>query len=161
MIELTMPNRYVGRIFDVVAPSELENGDIVALDGANADNEGAYDAKLPATADLGDVAYYIINQDEFSFTGLDLDSEFSVATGELAKAYPLVVNAEVNIPARKITGTATNGEFLVPADGDSQLTAAADLTGGTKVALKVVNANDTILEDGKRVESVLARVIQA
>lgn len=160
MIELTSPKRYTGRIFDVIHNAELENGDIVALDGANADNEGCYDAKLPATADLGDTRYLIINQDEFDPTGLKLDSEFRVPAGEPAKAYRLETDDTVKIPARKITGTATTGQYLVPADGDKQLTAAADLIDGTKTALIVVNDSDYILEDGGREDAVLARVIE-
>lgn len=161
MVEITMPNRYTGRLFDVIhGVDDMQNGEIVALDGMNADNFGCYDAKDPATADLDDTSYYMINQSESNPTGTEKVSAFTIKSGTPATAYPLVQDATVNIPARLITGTPANGGYLIPADGTRLLATASDLTDGTKLALEVVNASEFILEDGDRVASVLARVIQ-
>jgi len=158
MIELTSPSRVVGRIFDGVHTADLKNGAIVGLDTINAD--GTYDIKVPATADLGTESYYMVNTGEYDYTGNELVSEFTNKAGKPMALFPLVADVEVKLPADMITGTATTGEYLIPSDGDTLLNAAADLTGGTKLALVVVDDATFLRTDGYREDAVLARVIQ-
>lgn len=158
MIEYTGKQRYVGRIFSVMPNAALKNGAIVGLGTQNAD--GTFNAVDPVTADLADTSYYILNQDEYNYREGFKVGDWENEVGIPAKALPLVKDVTIKIPASMVSGTAVDEQFLIPADGTNLLTAAADLTGNTKLALRVLDDSAILKQDGSRVDAVKAIVIQ-
>jgi hypothetical protein len=55
-----------------------------------------------------------------------------------ARGYRLPVGAQYEITTDGFDGTAVKGQYLIPQAGSLRLVAAADLSGGTRFALKVV-----------------------
>jgi hypothetical protein len=153
--------RYVGGIENVVHDAALVNGNIVGL-GTKVSGEDQYNAVLPATASLAATEYLLVLQDPISYVAGADPEDYTIAIGTPFKAIHLEVGNKITLPVATLASAATVGEFLIPADGTAELTPAADLIGGTRLALEVL-AIDVVLKVGsyRETDGVLARVITA
>lgn len=132
----------VGNISNVVHDAVMQNGYIVNL-GVKAGDD-YYNVSVPATATLGTAEALLIFNDETMYLEGKTISDYSVPVGTLARAYHLSVGDQILFDATLLTGTPAKGKFLIPADGVMTLAVADDLTGATKLALKIVDAVTTI-----------------
>lgn len=127
---------YNGNIANVVHSAVMQNGFIVNLGTLN--SKEVYNVVVPATATLGSAeALLIFNDETIANDYTKTISDYSVAIGEKARAYHLTVGDEVVLPLSVLSGAATVGQYLIPANGVMTLAPAADLTGATRLALVV------------------------
>ena len=128
---------YGGNIQNVVHSAQMVNGNIVNI-GTLATRE-VFNVAVPATATLGTERALLIFNDETIVTVNDSQiSDYVIPAGTEARAYALTVDDIITFDDALIDGTPVVGQFLIPQNGSLKLAAAADLTGGTRLALKVI-----------------------
>jgi hypothetical protein len=68
----------------------------------------------------------------------EVKTDFILKAGQVGRAYIPSVGDIFTITDNVITGTTVVGQYVIPANASLQLAAAADLTGGTRFAAKVI-----------------------
>jgi hypothetical protein len=138
---------YNGNIENVVHTANLDNGNIVGLGVVSTDFTGGqtYEASAPATAVLATEEYLLIYQDEYDYSNGVTDVSAFVNVKDVPfKAYHLSNGDKIKLAKTKFTGTSVVGKYLIPANGTFILAVADDLTGGTRLALKITSISETI-----------------
>jgi hypothetical protein len=130
---------YNGNIANVVHTAEMLNGYVVNLGALQTGSREVFEVSVPATATLGTAEALLIFNDETIVTVNDSKiSDYKIAIGEKARAYHLTVGDIITFDATLIDGSPVVGQYLVPQNASMKLAAAADLIGGTRLALEVI-----------------------
>jgi len=135
------------------ATVDVENGHVVALgDKSNVKGENdVYNVNVPATDTLATDIFYMVNEPvnvlvNGKYSGLTDDPrEFNIPAGKKFTMYKPMIGDEVVITADGIAGTKGTNTYVVPADGTTKLTWAAD---GTGVSLAYKYVGDTYVSIG-------------
>ncbi len=135
------------------ATVDVENGHVVALgDKSNVKGENdVYNVNVPATATLASDIFYMVNEPvnvlvNGKYSGLTDDPrEFNIPAGKKFTMYKPMIGDEVVITADGLAGTKGTNTYVVPADGTTKLTWAAD---GTGVSLAYKYVGDTYVSIG-------------
>ena len=135
------------------ATVDVENGHVVALgDKSNVKGENdVYNVNVPATATLASDIFYMVNEPvnvlvNGKYSGLTDDPrEFNIPAGKKFTMYKPLIGDEVVITADGLAGTKGENTYVVPADGTTKLTWAAD---GTGVSLAYKYVGDTYVSIG-------------
>jgi len=135
------------------ATVDVENGHVVALgDKSNVKGENdVYNVNVPATATLATDIFYMVNEPvnvlvNGKYSGLTDDPrEFNIPAGKKFTMYKPLIGDEVVITADGLAGTKGTNTYVVPADGTTKLTWAAD---GTGVSLAYKYVGDTYVSIG-------------
>lgn len=128
-----------GNIESVVHTAELQNGMVINLGALKAGERELRQVATPATATLGSEEVLLVYSAEVMYDErLNKLSDFVIPAGTPARAYHLTVGDIFTITDDGITGTTVVGQYVVPANGSLRLAAAADLSGGTRFAGKVI-----------------------
>jgi hypothetical protein len=131
----------------------VENGHVVAL-GNKSTTKGendVYNVNVPATATLATDIFYMVNEPvnvlvNGKYSGLTDDPrEFNIPAGKKFTMYKPMIGDEVVITADGLAGTKGNNTYVVPADGATKLTWAAN---GTGVSLAYKYVGDTYVSIG-------------
>jgi hypothetical protein len=129
----------VGPIYSVYHDAELQNGYVCNLGALKSGERELYAVATPATASLGTEEIVLIASPEVMYNAATDDVRaFAITAGDAARAYGLKVGDTVTITDAVLTGTTEVGKYLVPANASLKLAAAADLTGATRFAGKVI-----------------------
>jgi len=131
----------------------VENGHVVVLDTkSNVKGENdVYNVNVPATATLASDVFYMVNEPvnvlvNGKYSGLTDDPrEFNIPAGKVFTMYKPMVGDEVVITADGLAGTKGANTHVVPADGTTKLTWAADASG---VSLAYKYVGDTYVSIG-------------
>lgn len=131
----------------------VENGHVVALgEKSTAKNEAfVYTVNKPATATLATDIFYMVNEPvdvlvNGKYSGLTDDPrEFNIPAGKVFTMYKPMVGDEVVITVDGLAGIKGSNTYVVPADGTTKLTWAAD---GTGVSLAYKYVGDTYVSIG-------------
>jgi len=138
---------YNGNIDNVVHSADLKNGNVVSLGTINTDfaGEQVYNAVLPATASLATMEFLLVAQDEYDYSNGETDVEAFVVVKDVPfKGLHLTVGDKIKLAKTDFSGTSAVGKYLIPANGTAVLAVANDLTGGTRLALKITSVTETI-----------------
>lgn len=135
------------------ATVDVENGHVVALgDKSNVKGENdVYNVNVPTTATLASDIFYMVNEPvnvlvNGKYSGLTDDPrEFNIPAGKKFTMYKPLIGDEVVITADGLAGTKGTNTYVVPADGTTKLTWAAD---GTGVSLAYKYVGDTYVSIG-------------
>jgi hypothetical protein len=131
----------------------VENGHVVALGDRSATKgeNDVYNVNVPATATLATDIFYMVNEPvnvlvNGKYSGLTDDPrEFNIPAGKKFTMYKPLIGDEVVITADGLAGTKGENTYVVPADGTTKLTWAAD---GTGVSLAYKYVGDTYVSIG-------------
>lgn len=131
----------------------VENGHVVALGNkSNVKGESdVYNVNVPATDTLASDIFYMVNEPvnvlvNGKYSGLTDDPrEFNIPAGKKFTMYKPLIGDEVVITADGLAGTKGTNTYVVPADGTTKLTWAAD---GTGVSLAYKYVGDTYVSIG-------------
>lgn len=129
---------YAGNIESVVHTAELQNGMVINLGDLKAGERELREVAVPATATLGSEEVLLVYSPEVMYDERKTLADFTIPAGTPARAYHLTVGDIFTITDDGITGSTVVGQYVVPANGSLRLTAAADLSGGTRFAGKVI-----------------------
>ena len=90
-------------------------------------------------------------------------ASFTYIAGRPVRAYRLPVGRRVKINTSAISGTPVAEQYVIPANGTFVLAAAADLTGGTRLAFVVEETGATcnIFTGKTAVPATILRVVKA
>lgn len=128
---------YVGRIFNVMADFEIEQGNLVAIGDLVDGEREIYDAAAVTDATAEKVA--LIASDEVNYDPRKaMWEDFTNEANYPAKAYELNENDEFTISEDGFTGTPEVGKYLITDNGSLKGVIADDLTDGTAFAAKII-----------------------
>lgn len=148
----------VGNIVNVIHSAELENGRFINLGVESTDVAGAYDVAIPATATLDSEEVLLHASAEVIYDPTKSIDDFALEAGKLGRAFHLTVGDQITVTQDAFETIGAEGTFLIPQDGSTKLVGAADLTDGTKLAIKIVDKSVTL---GMGREAVTVRVVKA
>lgn len=144
---------YENNIANIKFATDLENGTVVTLGAMDAESVFTATAPADVTADkiLLHVSVPMMYEVEKS-----RESDFILEAGKVGRAYFLKDGDIVTITDDGINGTTVLNQFVIPANGAGQMVPAANLTGATTIAFKVLSKSETL--EGKAA-SVLQVVV--
>ena len=142
---------------------DMENGSLVVLQDRIPGNPDVYACSAPVDVTKEEVLLVespvIVEVNGFR---LDIDDPtlFYNPANRPARARKLKVGDKFTITANGFSAAPTVGQYAVPANGSYLFAPAADLTGGTVVACKVV-AKTTISVAGNKIDAYELEVVKA
>lgn len=135
----------------VKAHADLDNGHVVAITGLETGEDDYWTAAAASdvTADdlwVVDSIKRTLFDDKYAYDHIKDVREFYVPSGFSARARKLMKGDTCRISLGTVTGedaTPANdiGKYLIPANGALTWAVAADLTGNTVIALKIVGVH--------------------
>lgn len=117
---------------------EVANGSVANVGALVAGTRDVFELATPATATLATEEVVLIASPEFSYLPGKSLEDFVNPAGIPMRAYHLVEGDTFTISDDGIDGTTVIGQYVIPQNASLKLAAAADLTGGTRFAAKVV-----------------------
>ena len=132
-----------GNSVSVVHSSDLDNGTVVALGALSATDREVFTAAVSATPTT-DLLVFIHTpefQGDLYLPGKTLKDFYNVANKPM-RGYFLHEGDIITITDNGITGATTVGQYVIPTAGATKLSAAADLSGNTRLAFKVIEKLD-------------------
>lgn len=134
---------YDGNMESVVNTADMDNGSFVGLGAEDTTNRELRAVVVPTTASILTDEVLIVKSPEIQgamyIPGTELKDFYNPAN-KPARAYHLAVGDIFTITTDGVTGTTSVGKFLIPQNASTQLAVAADLTGGTRFAAKIIEA---------------------
>ena len=120
------------RIFDIVAPADLKNGNLVVI-GEKNDN-GTYDVAAPAA--ITDLNMAIVLSVPLSKEADRAQDDYVIETGAIERAYMPYKGMAVSIPQENIEDIVDldDGVFVIPQAADAEMRSIAALGGTETVA---------------------------
>lgn len=126
----------------VQATTDLDNGSLIVLGGLVSGQQDVRVATAPTDVKTEEVLL-VHSPEIIEVNGLRVNltdpSQFTNPKNRPARAWRLNVGDRFTITDDGITGTTVVDQFVVPKNGTTKPEVAADLTGGTKVAFKVLS----------------------
>lgn len=148
---------YAGNIESIkYASAALENGRVGVLGNLVSGETEAYEFVTPTDVTTEEVLLHA--SPEVLYEAGKQIGDFELAAGKIGRAYHLTVGDVFTITDDAFIGSSVVGQYLIPQNGSFQLTAAADLTGNTRLALQVIEKG-TLGYDGNAATTV--RVVKA
>jgi hypothetical protein len=135
--------------------ADMQNGFVFHAEDLSSGEREALDVIQPTTASITTKPILLHASVETVYLAGQTLLDFYLAQGQVGRAYHLRVGDEITITDNVITGATTVGQYVIPQNASFQLKAAADLTGGTKFAGKVIEKT-TIYGQAASVIRVLA-----
>lgn len=129
----------VGNIVSAVYTSDIDNGSVVTINTLDSSNDELFNvgaSSTPTTDDLLLVCSPEV-QGVMYTPGKTLKDFYNEANKPFRAVY-LTEGDIVTITDNGITGATTVGQYVVPSSGTVTLAAAANLSGSTKLAFKVI-----------------------
>jgi hypothetical protein len=122
---------------DIVAPASCANGYIVKLGTQNSTTK-CYAAAAPAA--VTDKGMAVVLSVPLSYEAQYTEDDYTIATGDILRAYKMQVGDVVSIPQANITATAalTVGYVVVPVAG-AQKMACLTAVAGTEVLVFIID----------------------
>lgn len=129
-----------GNLTNVVYASDMDNGSFVKAETLVTGQQELFTAQLCATptTDLLVLVHTPEFQSDLYRPGKTLKDFYNEAN-KPARGIYLQVGDIITITDNGITGTTTVGQYAIPAASSLFLAAAANLSGGTRLALKVID----------------------
>jgi hypothetical protein len=129
-----------GNLTNVVYGSDMDNGSFVKAETLVVGSTEEFVAELCSTptTDLLVLVHTPEFQADLYLPGKTLKDFYNPAN-KAARGIYLQIGDIITITNNGIVGSTTVGQYAVPAAGSLFLNAAADLSGGTRLALKVID----------------------
>jgi len=118
--------------------ADMQNGFVFHAEDLSAGEREAKDVIQPATASITAKTLLFHASVETVYLAGQTILDYYLPKGSVGRAYHLRSGDIVTVTDSVITGTTAVGKYLIPQNGSFQLAVAADLTGGTKFAAKVI-----------------------
>jgi hypothetical protein len=128
---------YNGNLESVKMVAEQTNGVVVKLGGLVAGERELKNGVAVTDVTKDEVVLVAAPEVMYDARKYGL-KDFVIPAGQAARAYHLAVGDIVTFTADLISGAPALGKYVVPANGAFKLAAAADLTGGTRLAFEVI-----------------------
>ena len=132
-----------GHSVSVVYSADLDNGSFVALGNLDINNQEVFNAELPSTPTT-DVLVMTATpefQVDLYLPGKTLKDFYNPA-GKTIRTIYFTVGDILFITDNGIDGATVTNQFAVPQAGSVKLAAATDLSGGTRLAFRVIAKNN-------------------
>lgn len=149
----------------VIAPADLDNGSIVEITGLVSGEADIYTCTAPSAVTTDDM--YIVDgvkrtllNGSYSLDFIQDVREFYTPSGLSVRVRKLAVGDSCYLSGAGFATAPTVGQYAIPANGAYTLAPAADLSGSTLIAFKVIATHSflvgTATVSGYRLECVVA-----
>lgn len=138
---------------------DVPNGSVAHVGTLVSGTRNVFNVVVPATATIGNTEVVLIASPEYNYLPGKSLEDFVNVTGTNMRAYHLHAGDIFTISDDGIDGTTVVGQYLIPQNGSLKLAAAADLSGGTKFAAKVINK--TTIGFGNAKAATVVQVVKA
>lgn len=129
---------YSGNIESVQYALDMENGSFITLGALVSGSSELYTAATPATATLTTEEVLLVASPEVIYTPGATLKDFTNLAGKPARAFHLSVGDHITITNDGFDGTSVVGKYLIPQNNSAKGVIADDLSGATRLALKVI-----------------------
>lgn len=123
-------------VYDVKSASVLQQGYLAVLGAQDMTTDlGVYTVAAPgAITDLGMV---LIAGVPLNYDATKVEGDYSVAIGEIGRAYQIYKGMVVTIEDAQITGSTVKDQYVIPTASSFNMSAAVSLDGTESVAFQV------------------------
>ena len=146
----------VGNISNIIVDSALENGRVVAL-GDEISDSRIYEGLVPDAVAIIAKEILLHASAEAIYSPTNAIDDFELAINKVGRAFHLTIGDEFTVTQDAIDGVIAEGKYVIPQANSTKLIIANDLTGGTTLALKVV---DKDVKLGTNRDAVTLRVVK-
>lgn len=147
IVNIEKLNRDGVELANVQHTADMDNGSVVNLGDFVAGEGELRQVSIPTAQSITSDPLYFVHSTEIQgamYEPYSTLQDFYNPANKPARAYRLPVGAIVKITTDGFDGTAAKGNYLIPQAGSLRLVVAADLTGGTRFAAKVIEIGDTL-----------------
>jgi hypothetical protein len=137
-----------GNLESLKHTADVPNGSVAHVGTLVAGERDLFNLVVPATATLQNTEVVLIASPEVMYLPGKSLEDFVNPTGIPMRAFHLHAGDVFTISDDGIDGATVEGQYVIPQNGSLKLAAAADLTGNTKFAAKVIKKS-TIGYTGK------------
>jgi hypothetical protein len=128
-----------GNLESLQYTSDVPNGYVAHVGSLVSGTRNVFNAVLPTTASIANTEVVLIASPEYNYLPGKSLEDFINPAGLNMRAYHLHAGDIFTVSDDAIDGTTVVGQYLIPQNASMKLAAAADLTGGTKFAAKVID----------------------
>jgi hypothetical protein len=147
-----------GNLESLQHTADVPQGTVAHVGSLVAGTRDVFNVVVPSTASILTDEVVLIASPEYNYLPGKSLEDFVNVTGLNMRAYHLHVGDTFTISDDGIDGTTVEGQFIIPQNASMKLKAAADLTGGTRFAAKVIKKT-TIGFTGK--PATVVKVVKA
>lgn len=138
---------------------DVPNGYVAHLGTLVAGTRNVFNVVVPTTASIANTEVVLIASPEFTYLPGKSLEDFINPTGLNMRAYHLHAGDVFTVSDDTIDGTTVVGQYIIPQNASMKLAAAADLSGGTKFAAKVIQK--TTIGFGGAKTATVVQVVKA
>lgn len=166
IVNIEKLNRDGVELANVQHTADMDNGVVVQL-GDFVSGEGELrQVVVPTAGSIQTDATYLVHSPEIQgamYEPYATLQDFYNPANKPARGYRLPVGAIVKITTDGFDGTAAKGSYLIPQAGSLRLKVAADLSGGTRFAAKIISVGETLGYTGvgfTKKDAILVEVVK-
>lgn len=127
-----------GNLESLQHTADVQNGAVAHVGDLVSGTRDVHNLVVPTTASISTEEVVLVASPEYNYLpGKSLEDFVNVA-GQPMRAYHLTEGDVFTVSDDGIDGATVVGQFVVPQDGSLKLATAADLSGGTRFAAKVI-----------------------
>lgn len=127
-----------GNLESLQHTADVPNGAVAHVGSLVAGTRDVYNLVVPSADSVASEEIVLVASPEYNYLpGKSLEDFVNVA-GQPMRAYHLTEGDVFTISDDGIDGATVVGQYVVPQDGSLKLAVAADLSGGTRFAAKVI-----------------------
>jgi hypothetical protein len=156
-------NRDGVELANVQHTADMDNGSVVHLGDFVAGEGELRQVVVPTSQSITADPLFFVHSTEIQgdmYLPYSTLKDFYNPANKPARSYRLPVGALVNITTDGYDGTAAKGSYLIPQAGSLRLKVAADLTGGTRFAAKIISVTETNGYTGNGFEKKAAILVE-
>ncbi|MDY8023389.1 hypothetical protein [Paenibacillus polymyxa] len=129
---------YGGNIESVIGTKDLKNGAITTIGGLVAGQREVVQGATPVDVTVDEILLVASPEIVYEKEKHNIH-DFINKAGERYRAFHYAIGDTVTVTDDMITGTSVKDQYLIPVNGSEKLKAAADLSGGTRFAARVLD----------------------
>lgn len=149
----------IGNLETLQHVADVPNGSVAHIGALVTGQRDVFNVVVPSTASIGNTEVVLIASPEVLYLPGKSLEDFTNVAGTNMRGFHLHAGDIFTISNDGIDGTPTVGQYVIPQNNSLRLAAAADLSGNTKFAAKVI-AQTVIGYNGAKSASVV-QVVKA
>jgi hypothetical protein len=128
----------IGNLETLQHTADVPNGSVAHVGALVAGQRDVFSVVVPTTATITNTEVVLIASPEVLYLPGKSLEDFTNVAGTNMRAYHLHAGDVFTISDDGIDGATVEGQYVIPQNNSLRLAAAADLSGGTKFAAKVI-----------------------
>jgi hypothetical protein len=148
-----------GNLESLKHTADVPNGYVAHVGTLVEGTRDVFNVVVPTTASIANTEVVLIASPEVQYLPGKSLEDFVNLTGNIMRGYHLHAGDMFTVSDDAIDGATVVGQYVIPQNASMKLAAAADLTGGTKFAAKVIQK--TTIGFGGAKPATVVQVVKA